>query len=129
MCDYPELRNMLDEEMKALCLRTAKSKVLRRYPEGVRVGCSALFVLSTYVIVESLPLPDWLLIPSGVFSFGVGAALFWSMKRRALRRQLRVAIEELTSCCVACGYDLTGNQSGTCPECGQPAVARDFENK
>jgi hypothetical protein len=23
--------------------------------------------------------------------------------------------------CRACGYDLTGNQSGTCPECGTPA--------
>lgn len=27
-------------------------------------------------------------------------------------------------CCSACGYDLTGNVSGTCPECGQ-AVAED----
>ena len=120
MCDYPEFRNMLDEEMKALCLRTAKSKVLRRYSEGVRVGCSALFVGSIIVIAEHLPMPDWAYGFSGVFAFGVGAVLFWSMKRRALRRQLRVAIEELTNCCVACGYDLTGNQSGTCPECGQP---------
>ena len=109
---------MLDEEMKSLCLRTAKSKVLRRYPEGLRVGCSGLFALLIFVIVESLPLPDWIYAFSGVFALGVGAALFWSMKRRALRRRLRIAIKELTSCCVACGYDLVGNQSGMCPECG-----------
>jgi hypothetical protein len=24
--------------------------------------------------------------------------------------------------CVECGYDLTGNVSGKCPECGQPAI-------
>ncbi len=26
--------------------------------------------------------------------------------------------------CTSCGYDLTGNQSGTCPECGATTVAR-----
>ena len=26
-------------------------------------------------------------------------------------------------CCRRCGYDLTGNVSGTCPECGQPSAA------
>lgn len=26
--------------------------------------------------------------------------------------------------CATCGYDLTGNVSGVCPECGQPAVKR-----
>jgi hypothetical protein len=24
-------------------------------------------------------------------------------------------------CCLRCGYDLTGNTSGRCPECGEPA--------
>ena len=26
--------------------------------------------------------------------------------------------------CVACGYDLTGNVSGVCPECGTPVDTR-----
>ncbi len=26
--------------------------------------------------------------------------------------------------CITCGYDLTGNQSGTCPECGATTTAR-----
>ncbi len=27
-------------------------------------------------------------------------------------------------CCKACGYDLTGNVSGRCPECGTPTASR-----
>jgi hypothetical protein len=27
-------------------------------------------------------------------------------------------------CCISCGYDLTGNQSGRCPECGKPSTDR-----
>ncbi len=28
-------------------------------------------------------------------------------------------VEDDGSCCWQCGYDLTGNESGVCPECGQ----------
>ncbi|MBN1343426.1 MAG: hypothetical protein JXQ73_12135 [Phycisphaerae bacterium] len=27
--------------------------------------------------------------------------------------------QPLPGCCKKCGYDLTANESGTCPECGQ----------
>jgi hypothetical protein len=36
-----------------------------------------------------------------------------------LRRRTR----KWRGCCVLCGYDLTGNESGTCPECGRVTVA------
>jgi len=43
--------------------------------------------------------------------------VLWCMapfvSRRALRRKRR-----LRGLCVTCGYDLTGNESGRCPECG-----------
>ncbi len=40
-----------------------------------------------------------------------GLARIWSRLRYAgLRRQMGL--------CIRCGYDLTGNTSGTCPECG-----------
>jgi hypothetical protein len=35
--------------------------------------------------------------------------------RRSLRQQL---FERGVPICVVCGYDLTGNESGVCPECG-----------
>lgn len=50
----------------------------------------------------------------------------WALAvRRSVRQWLR---EELSRCgvpvCTACGYDLTGNVTGTCPECGQSACHR-----
>lgn len=39
----------------------------------------------------------------------------WRLHERRLRRGL----------CVTCGYDLTGNESGICPECGRAWVARE----
>ena len=43
----------------------------------------------------------------------------WAILRRlrARRRQERAAW--LQGRCVGCEYDLTGNQSGVCPECGR----------
>jgi hypothetical protein len=35
---------------------------------------------------------------------------------RELRRQRRASRGQ----CIHCGYDLTGNMSGVCPECGIP---------
>jgi hypothetical protein len=59
--------------------------------------------------------------------FGVGVALFfgshglarvWSRLRYSgLRRQMGL--------CVRCGYELTGNVSGICPECGTPVAPAD----
>src|SRR4051812_10094305 len=40
----------------------------------------------------------------------------WWMRRWLRRRRLRRHPE----LCPACGYDLTGNVSGRCPECGRP---------
>lgn len=38
--------------------------------------------------------------------------LFWSDHRRRMR----------VGCCEKCGYDLTGNTTGRCPECGAESV-------
>ena len=53
--------------------------------------------------------PDWLIIlPGAVFLF-VG----WRIRRN---RRCR----EKMTLCSRCSYNLTGNTSGTCPECGTP---------
>lgn len=62
----------------------------------------------------SVDLPMWLptLISSGLCLW------FWRKPR------LRVRV----GCCSACNYDLTGNTSGVCPECGvavQPGSSRE----
>jgi hypothetical protein len=42
---------------------------------------------------------------------------------RRLRRYRRIIRTE-RGLCARCGYDLTGNISGTCPECGQATPLR-----
>lgn len=46
---------------------------------------------------------------------GASAITVWSLRRR--RRSA-------PGCCVHCGYDLTGNTSGRCPECGCAVAER-----
>jgi hypothetical protein len=54
----------------------------------------------------------WLL-PLAAMGFGAGALMpmMFGVVRRRLRRT--------KSLCTQCGYDLTGNVSGVCPECGK----------
>src|SRR5882724_3277195 len=45
-----------------------------------------------------------------------GAWLGWLHQRR----QELIQIRSCRGLCVACGYDMTHNTSGVCPECGTP---------
>lgn len=51
------------------------------------------------------------------------ATVPWSawLRFRLTRQVLRL---ELPGRCRGCGYDLTGNVSGTCPECGAASTAK-----
>jgi len=63
---------------------------------------------------------SWL-IPLLVAALYVACFAFRS--GRAARRYTRHR-RLIQGLCLACGYDLTANASGTCPECGRP-IARD----
>ena len=54
--------------------------------------------------------------------YAVGFCLTWVFLRRRLRRCRRLH----SGCCSRCGYNLTGNTSGVCPECGT-AILRGSE--
>ena len=59
-----------------------------------------------------LRMPYWLLaVATAGPPAAYLAALAWQ-RRRSERRRLHAL-------CTACGYDLTGNVSGVCPECGE----------
>jgi hypothetical protein len=63
--------------------------------------------------ILSLPQLDWIAITSiGAFTVGLIAAIIPS-------RRLVMRLDQ----CMVCGYDLTGNLSGVCPECGRPTLA------
>jgi len=73
-------------------------------------GQSPTLVSPEHVAV-TLFVADWL-IP---FLFGLYP--LWAFFRGPWRRRRRKA----KGLCVRCGYDLTGNVTGVCPECGGPA--------
>ena len=61
---------------------------------------------------QRLRVPYWLLaVVTAVLPAAHGAALAWQRRRRERRR--------MHTLCPACGYNLTGNVSGVCPECGE----------
>jgi hypothetical protein len=58
--------------------------------------------------------PLWVLFVLFI-AYPVVAFIRGPVHRRILARRARLAV-----CCRQCGYNLTGNVSGICPECGQP---------
>ena len=60
-----------------------------------------------------IDVPDWSLI-----LLFASPAVVWVISRRRRTRK--------TDCCVHCGYSLTGNTSGVCPECGTACRAADL---
>ena len=78
---------------------------------GVRDGVSAIDQTNTtFSRFRVVMLPTW-------FVALATAILPVAWLRRERRRRLR-AFRAARACCLACGYDLTGNISGVCPECG-----------
>jgi hypothetical protein len=83
---------------------------------ALTVPCAA--VLFRYIIDPGHASP-WLAAGAAVTLLPLAAVavrVHWHAHRVARRR----AAGE----CLRCGYDLTGNVSGTCPECGTPAQVK-----
>lgn len=74
------------------------------FPEAASARCSTRM---KWTLLD-LTSPPWLSTPLFAL-YPVFAFVRGPLRRR--RRRAR-------GCCVRCGYDLTGNVSGTCPECG-----------
>jgi hypothetical protein len=76
-------------------------------------GCVLLLTLSLFAVAA-------LRLPAVITALGAGALLtlgwFWVDRPRE-RREFR-SLRRRRGLCVSCGYDLAGNVSGTCPECG-----------
>jgi hypothetical protein len=70
----------------------------------------ALITGSVEVRIAKFTLSLWPLIPIALIPHLMLAV---ALNRRSRRRAKGL--------CLACGYDLTGNTSGVCPECGPPA--------
>ena len=98
---------------------------LNWFSKAVYDGLAAtgmIFTIAGYAslaVGRLLGLPGWFYIFPVVISAAAGivaARGSWALSVRRHRRSL--------GRCPDCGYDLTGNTSGVCPECGTAVVLR-----
>ncbi len=124
---YPELRRFPTAEARekaaqAVALRgRATVAIAIRFLLGFALllafGYAIARLLTSISIARLVAMPITMLLCSAALL----VVFVWAMwpERKRLRRFFR---EELCKCglptCLGCGYNLTGNTSGVCPECG-----------
>jgi hypothetical protein len=125
---YPELNLFPTEEDRKKAGRAANWIILGSWS----------FWLGLPTILVGFPLLDHLVHRLNLLTGSVGAlfrialmsvcpcvcviGIVW-LKARQVRRFLRQRLQEVgVPICVQCSYDLTGNTSGICPECGTPCA-------
>ena len=115
----PELHLLKDTDERIRALQFCRNAIRRR--------TILLFVL--LMIVGPLGIfiyPGVLLWPrairiGGAFVFGclVGFGYLWLCRSRLQRPMREYLNSSGMRVCMDCGYNLTGNVSGVCPECGE----------
>ncbi len=111
----PERQRMLQHAVNGPGTRAAAFLVV--------VGATGLFVLWDK-LVASVPSSWSMYLMSMLFVIGFGIAIWFT--RRDIRRRLRAQLAKKgIPVCIPCGYNLTGNESGVCPECATPVPRRE----
>ena len=70
--------------------------------------------------------------PVNIFAISIGRSLalvglpLFILLVRSSVRHLRVCVRRGRGACIRCGYDLRGNTTGICPECGQLIFGADY---
>ena len=85
---------------------------LRRFQVAKWIGVVVCLLIPCLAIWPSSPM----LVVSPWHMLGLAVALILTVTMRALDRRAR---RPPPGHCRRCGYDLTGNVSGRCPECGR----------
>lgn len=110
-----------DKGMLVLCVTAvvvsaASHAIIHRYALASVVASvvwSVLFLCYAYIMIGYLgPFFPIAFVVGGAYSFGI--ALVVGIPYRVRRRK------SPPGHCPDCRYNLTGNESGICPECGRP---------
>ena len=116
----PDAAFVVDEGYLSIAYFEGDVTAVLEHPIGItghgylRAGLTWPRIGKDWVISSSyyggiwIGLPLWLLL----LLTAIPTAWLWHRDRRRVR----------PGCCLRCGYDLTGNTSGVCSECGLPAT-------
>jgi hypothetical protein len=129
---YPELLLFRTDEARKRATRKATKEIFLKSPRVWLAGIAlvAVFEACFFLLLESNVIP-WpakpVIIPFMMIAFGFVGGIWIVFPISKCRRFLRQRLsEEGIPICIECSYDLTGNASGICPECGTP-VPEDFK--
>ena len=121
MWAFPDLERIPDDANKREAWKRARADVRRSW--AFRVPHWLMYTSYFAAMVYAIRYQDRRVWTSALI-LGLVFLMFVPLEsliyRRAIHRSLwRWIAEHGIPCCVSCGYDLTGNSSAKCPECGK----------
>jgi hypothetical protein len=115
------------EEFKALPAADRRRIFHRCYRRALRrpvvflpliIGTAGMMFAAQFLLWKAVSQPGFLLKwLVSMLAIGMVSVVFARYVTIVLREELRLIS---IGCCLKCWYDLTGNESGICPECGTP---------
>jgi hypothetical protein len=110
----PRLESLPRQEQRQIIQRV-NGKSFRHWQVWLTsLACIVAMFWVNFVIIGG-HYPLWVEGPAvGLVSGGI----MWLAHRVHASRAATYLWAELDAACLSCGYDLTGNTSGVCPECG-----------
>ena len=118
---FPELERLPTGEARRKAAGRAIRAVTSHWLYWVAVaGIAGAEVVIQFKLPRLIPMAwrgtvRWLVVALTLFACW---ALILSFKKTIRRTLWGALVEHGIPCCGSCGYDLKGNLSGTCPECG-----------
>ncbi len=120
---FPELQRLPTSEARRRAFAVAKREVGTRWGYWAAIAGIMAGSVCLQFSLPRLSIPGawegtmrWLVAVVTVMACG---GLFLSFRKTIRHSLWRALADQGVPCCTSCGYDLTVNESGRCPECGE----------